>query len=150
LNLKIRKRFGVLPLIAIQGTSQLIHLDEGNSMLKIKVFRIGFLLTLFVFCVFSGTVRTQEKKECWNCPSGGQTVSGEFTVPEEWRDPYKPEIESSSVTIEAGGSITLWVDSDRHGSPPYNWGVSGTGYSISPSTTNNPAETITLTCAAGT
>ena len=119
-------------------------------MLKIKLFRIGFLLTLFVFCILSGTVRTQEKKECWNCPGGGQTVYGEFTFPDGWRDPYRPKIKYSSDTIAAGGSITLWVDSGGTALPPYNWSVSETGYSISPSTTNNDLETVTLTCASGT
>jgi hypothetical protein len=122
-------------------------------MSKNKVFSIGFLLTLFVFFIFSGTVRTQEtqeKKECWNCEVGESTLYDDFTVPENWRASYKPKIKSSSDTIDAGGSITLWVDSERHGLPPYNWGVSGTGYSISPGTTNNHAETVTLTCASGT
>jgi len=119
-------------------------------MLKIKLFRIGSLLTLFVFCTFSGTVQTQEKKECWNCPGGGQTLYDEFTVPDEWRDPYKPKIKSSSDTIAAGDSITLWVDSGGQACPLYHWSVSGTGYSISPSTTNTAPETVSLTCAAGT
>ncbi|MBW2344884.1 MAG: hypothetical protein JRF53_12905 [Deltaproteobacteria bacterium] len=119
-------------------------------MLKNKLFRIGFLLTLFVFCIFSGTVQTQEKEECWNSPGGGQSLYDEFTFPDEWRDPYKPKIKYSSDTIAAGYSITLWVDSGGHGLPPYNWSVSETGYSISPSTTNNDLETVTLTCAAGT
>ncbi|MBW1707274.1 MAG: hypothetical protein JRJ86_19290 [Deltaproteobacteria bacterium] len=81
---------------------------------------------------------------------GGQTLYDEFTFPDGWRDPYKPKIKSSSDTIDAGGSITLWVDSGGHGIPPYNWSVSETGYSISPSITNNYAETVTLTCASGT
>jgi hypothetical protein len=119
-------------------------------MSNIKVFRIGFLLTLFVFCIFSGTVRTQEKKECWNSPGGGQTVYGQFTVPDRWRDSYKPKIQYSSDTITAGGSITLWVDSGGHACPSYNWSVSETGYSISPGTTNNDLETVTLSCDAGT
>ena len=122
-------------------------------MLKTKVFRIGFLLTLFVFCIFSGTVRTQEKEEkieCWNCEVGESTLYNDFTVPQDWREAYKPKIKSSSDTIAAGGSITLWVDSIAHGIPPYNWSVSGTGYSISPTTTNTAPETVTLTCDAGT
>jgi hypothetical protein len=132
---------------------QLIHLDEGNRMLKIKVIRIGFLFAFFGFCVFSGTVRTQEtqeKKECWNCESGGSTLYDDFTVPENWRASYKPKIKSSSDTIAAGGSITLWVESGGYAFSPYNWSVSETGYSISPSTTNNCAEIVILTCASGT
>lgn len=122
-------------------------------MLKTKGFRIGLFLTLFVLCIFSGTVRTQEtneKTECWNLKHGGSTCSGGYTVTKKWSDSYKPKIKSSSDTIAAGGSITLWVDSERHGLPPYNWSVSGTGYSISPTTTNNNSETVTLTCESGT
>jgi len=122
-------------------------------MLKTKVFRIGFLLTLFVFCIFSGTVRTQEtqeRKESWNCLRGGSTLYDDFIFTDEWREAYKPKIKSSSDTIAADGSITLWVDSGGHSLPPYNWSVSGTGYSISPTTTNNYGETVTLTCASGT
>ena len=119
-------------------------------MLKTKIFRIGFLLTLFVFFILSGTVQTQEKRECWDSPGGGPTVTGEYTVPDKWRDSYKPKIKSSSDTIVAGGSITLWVESGGHGIPPYNWSVSETGYSISPGTTNSDLETVTLTCDTGT
>jgi hypothetical protein len=132
---------------------QLIHLDEGNRMLKIKVIRIGFLFAFFGFCVFSGTVRTQEtqeKKECWNCESGGSTLYDDFTVPENWRASYKPKIKSSSDTIAAGGSITAWVDSTYLACPPYQWSVSGTGYSLDKSTTQNDLETVTLSSAAGT
>ena len=122
-------------------------------MLKTKGSKIGFLLTLFVLCIFSGTVQTQETQEeieCWNCLIGNQTLFHDFTVPENWRDSYKPKIKSSSDTIAAGGSITLWVDSGTKSLPPYNWSVSETGYSISPGTTDTAPERVTLTCAEGT
>ena len=61
-----------------------------------------------------------------------------------------PDIDSSSDEIAAGGSITLWVDSGGLACPPYNWSVSGNGYSLDKSTTNNDMETVTLTCASGT
>ena len=122
-------------------------------MLKTKGSKIGFLLTLFVLCIFSGTVRTQETQEeieCWNCLIGNQTLFDDFTVLQHWRDSYKPKIKSSRDEIDAGGSITLWVDSGGKSLPPYNWSVSETGYSISPGTTNSALETVTLTCDEGT
>ena len=62
----------------------------------------------------------------------------------------KPVFFSSSDEIEAGGSITLWVDCGDLARPPYNWSVSGTGYSINKSTTYSAFELITLTCEPGT
>ena len=61
-----------------------------------------------------------------------------------------PAIHTSSSTIAPGGSITLYVDSGNLALPPYSWSVSGTGYSLDKSTTNNDLEEVTLSCASGT
>ena len=61
-----------------------------------------------------------------------------------------PAIHASSGTIARGGSITLYVDSGNLALPPYSWYVSGTGYSLNKSTTNNDLEVVTLTSASGT
>ena len=62
----------------------------------------------------------------------------------------EPTIVASSDVIEAGGSITLHVDSGGLACPCYTWSVSGTGYSLSKSKTHNDLEEVTLSCASGT
>jgi len=54
-------------------------------------------------------------------------------------------------TVASGGSINLWVDSGGFACPPYTWTVvSGTGYSLSKSETDNDLETNVLSLAGGT
>lgn len=62
----------------------------------------------------------------------------------------EPTIVASSSTIAAGGSITVWVDSDGLACPPYEWSISGTGYSLNKTTTNNDLETVTVSLTTGT
>jgi hypothetical protein len=71
----------------------------------------------------------------------------EITEPIDFK--IKPEIHGSRETIVPGSSITLWVDSGRLACPPYHWSVTGKGYSISSSTTQNDLATVTLTSAEG-
>jgi len=61
----------------------------------------------------------------------------------------KPVIYGSRETIAPGASITLWVNSEGLACPPYHWSVTGKGYSISSSTTQNDLATVTLTSPEG-
>jgi hypothetical protein len=60
------------------------------------------------------------------------------------------KIYASSDTISPTTPVTLWIESDGWGKPPYQWQVSGTGYSLDKNTTQSDPETVTLTSAGGT
>ena len=46
--------------------------------------------------------------------------------------------------IPSAGSVNLWVNSGGLACPPYTWTVSGTGWSLNKSTTENDLEQVTL------
>lgn len=61
----------------------------------------------------------------------------------------EPTIYASDTVIDAGGSITLYVDSGKLACPPFTWEVNDAAYSIT-SHTYADLETATLTADAGT
>ena len=62
----------------------------------------------------------------------------------------EPTIVTSSDVIEAGGSITLHVDSGGLACPCYTWSVSPSSkYSLDKTKTNNDLEEVTLMAASG-
>ena len=65
------------------------------------------------------------------------------TIPDSLK--YALNIYTSSDEIDPGGAITLYVDSGGLACPPYQWSVSGTGFSLDKSQTYNDLETVTLT-----
>ena len=77
-----------------------------------------------------------------------QTVTTDVEGIKDWV--AKPKIYSSSEDIVPGGTIDLWVDTGGSGCPPYTWSVSGTGYSLSGTTTYSKEQIVTLSCNQGT
>lgn len=65
---------------------------------------------------------------------------------------YEPDIYASAETIDPGGTVDLWVDSDGNACPPYTWSLSSgsTGYVLSSYVTEDDLEITTLTSASGT
>ena len=109
-------------------------------MLNTWISKTGLVVMAFIFCLlFSGQAIGEDYAE--DCDR--IVVS---TFPGNYKGWGGPEIHSSGVTIVPDGSITLWVDSDGQASPPYNWSVSGLGYSIEPDTTYNDLDNVTLSC----
>ena len=107
---------------------------------------------LFVFSVlFLNLPGVTIAEDCQD-PSGPGTPTsvGNVIIPPCWNSTgAPPTIVASSDTIAAGGSITLWVDSGGLASPPYTWAVSGTGYTLSDTETEDDLETLTLSCTTG-
>ena len=69
-------------------------------------------------------------------------MTGDYDYPDDWFPPFEFD-PNNPQEITPGGSIQLAV---LEGCPPFTWQVSGTGYSLGPST----GSTNTLTSAAGT
>jgi hypothetical protein len=119
-------------------------------MPKQKIIKACFFTAMIAFhlCLNSFVLAKDcaDKKDVPQTP----TPPGNAEYPEDWRDQYRPTIYASSETITAEGSITLWVDSGGKACAPYTWEVSGTGYSLDKSQTDNDLETVTLSCASGT
>jgi len=62
-----------------------------------------------------------------------------------------PTIVATSATIAAGGAVnSMNVNSGGLACPPYTWTVSGLGYSIDKTETQNDAEIVNLSLAGGT
>ncbi len=82
------------------------------------------------------------------------TPPGNAEYAGNWRSRYRPIIYASSHEIAPEGTITLHVDSGGLACPPYQWSVSGGGYTIQDDDgdqeTDNDLETITLTAPAST
>lgn len=119
-------------------------------MLKQRIIKVCFftLMIAFHLCLNSLVLAEDcaDEKDVTQTP----TPPGNAEYLEPWREQYRPTIYASSETITAEGSITLWVDSGGLACSPYTWAVSGTGYSLDKSTTENDFETVTLTAPAST
>ena len=110
-------------------------------MQKTKMLKICLMVLPFIFCtVISGVMA---KDGCLV-----QTVTTDVEGIKDWV--AKLKINSSSEEIVPGGTIDLWVDTGGSGYPPYTWAVSGTGYSLSGTTTYSGEEIVTLICNHGT
>ena len=122
--------------------------------MKAKALRVGLMLVTILFCPHSIGIAIagdcDDLRSHHQSHMGTPTVSGNHEYNEEWRNAYKPRIHSSSETIPPGDSIDLWVDTNGRGCPPYTWSVSGTGYSLSGTTTYRDGESVQLTCTTGT
>jgi hypothetical protein len=125
-------------------------------MVKQKIIKACFFTAMIAFHLcLNNLVLAEDCVDCADCADKDgvtqtPTPPGNSEYPGDWREQYRPTIYASSETITAEGSITLWVDSGGKACAPYTWEVSGTGYSLDKSKTDNDLETVTLSCASGT
>lgn len=59
-----------------------------------------------------------------------------------------PTVYATGDEVAAGGTQTLWVNSGGTACPTYSWAVDKAGYSISPTTTENDFDMVTLSADA--
>jgi hypothetical protein len=105
---------------------------------------MGFCVLMLAFLVGMVPVAWAQEGICV-LPTGTETV----LYPPGWGTAVL-EIYSSGETVNANNPISLWVDSDRHGCPPYEWQVDGEGYSLSKSTTIGDFDVTVLSVVGGT
>jgi len=118
-------------------------------MLKQKIIKVCFFTAMITFSLFVNHLILAEdcadKKDVMQTP----TAPGNTEYPEDWRNQYRPIIYASDDEIAPEGTITLYVDSGGTACPPYQWSVSGEGYTIQDDDgdqeTDNDLETVTLT-----
>jgi hypothetical protein len=102
----------------------------------------GVLFIVFFICIKSSVYAQQAEEGTCVLPTGpGQALNDLGS---------SIKIYASSDTISPTTPVTLWIESDGWGKPPYQWQVSGTGYSLDKNITQSDPETVTLTSAAGT
>ena len=115
-------------------------------MLRAKKLRTAFLFLPFVFCLSLSGVSVADD----SCFQGLSTIPGNPEYPDEWRDPYQPNIYSDSDEIARNNYVNVWVDSEGRACPAYSWSVSGTGFHFdsasgpTTATTNADLETLQL------
>jgi hypothetical protein len=94
----------------------------GDAMgMKGKTWLVSCLLLLVLFMSMSSMPWAQENM----CviPTGTASV----TYPENWGFSVL-KIYTSDDEVGRGQSVEVWVESDSHGCPPYQWQASGTGF----------------------
>jgi len=105
-------------------------------MNKETFFKIYLFILMLVFCsYFSGVALAGICDE--RSKSGGvQTFSGNFNVPPDWRAPGSPVqwAPGNQDVINRNGSLVVSVIDGAH---PYNWSVSGTGFSVDTAATGS-------------
>lgn len=96
-------------------------------MSKKKFLKIDLMALMFVFFLFiiNGFVIADDSCDLEGI---GSTSTGNYLISEGWRDSYKPNIYSSSDTVDRGDHVNVWVDSGGKACPTYYWSVSGTGF----------------------
>jgi hypothetical protein len=111
---------------------------------------LGFGVLSFVFFIcMNSTVYAQQAEEgiCVVPTDSGE----EHPVPPDWNSkPGIIKIVASSDTISSTAPVNLWIQSNGWGKPPYQWQVSGTGYSLDKNATQSDPDKVTLTSAGGT
>ena len=113
-------------------------------MSRLRELRVCLLVVLSQFFLISSVAMGQEVVDQESCIV--PTVPGIVVDIEEWKP--KPTLYADSDEVAPGGSVNLWVEGGCEQS--YSWGLTGTGYTLSPTPPWNDQRRMTLTCTSGT
>jgi len=104
----------------------------------------AFCVLFLVFFMSMSSIVCAQEGMCI-LPTGTEEV----VYPLEWGTSVLG-IYSSDEMVGANSPISLWVESDGYGCPPYEWTAAGQGYSLSETTTNGDFDVTILSVVSGT
>jgi hypothetical protein len=99
------------------------------------------VLVLVVLTVMNAGVWAQEGGMCIVPTGSGQALNDLGSIVKAY---------ASDDEISPAAPVNVWVDSGGFGRPPYQWQVTGTGYTLSASETNGDFIPVTLSVVGGT
>ena len=110
-------------------------------MNKETFLKIYLFMLMLVFCSYFSSVALAGVCDELGKSGGVQTFPGNFNVPPDWRAPESPVqwAPGNQEVINRNGSLVVSVIDGAH---PYNWSVSGTGFSLEHDETEGLSNTL--------